>query len=127
MKVFNEVIYNSQRSRVKRQLQHYDPFFYPLDSIRDWNRAYGKKGFLQYQCVIPLSESKTAMKAILNEIGKAGEGSFLAVFKVFGDIVSPGMLSFPRQGATLALDFPFYGRRTLEFLSTLDKLVQYHG
>jgi FAD/FMN-containing dehydrogenase len=98
-------------------------FFYPLDSIKNWNRLYGKKGFLQYQCVIPMDNAKSIIREILERISNSKQGSFLAVLKVFGNIESPGMLSFPRQGVTLALDFPNKGDRLFKLLNELDQLV----
>ena len=101
-----------------------DPFFYPLDAIANWNKLYGKKGFLQYQCVIPPQHRKVAMTKILSLISKSGQASFLSVFKEFGDIVSPGLLSFPRPGITLALDFSHKGDKTLELLNELDVITR---
>lgn len=104
-----------------------ESFFYPLDSINNWNRVYGKKGFLQYQCVIPVENGKNVIKEILERISISKQGSFLAVLKVFGDIVSPGMLSFPRKGITLALDFPNKGDKLFTLLNELDALVNSNG
>jgi FAD/FMN-containing dehydrogenase len=104
----------------------YDSFFYPLDAIRDWNLIYGNRGFLQYQCVIPTA-GLPAFKELLHRIREAGTGSFLGVMKQFGAVESPGMLSFPRPGFTLALDFPMQGKRTLRLMSELDQLVEQSG
>jgi FAD/FMN-containing dehydrogenase len=81
-------------------------FFYPLDSVKNWNRIYGKRGLIQFQCVIPRADGKQVMEKILRAIVASGRASFLAVLKEFGDLPSVGMLSFPRPGITLALDFP---------------------
>ena len=106
----------------------YDPFFYPLDAIANWNRLYGKKGFMQYQCLIPTEHRETAMHEILTLIAESGQASFLSVLKEFGDIKSPGLLSFPRKGTTLALDFPNRGQKTLDLLNTLDTItLKYNG
>ena len=106
----------------------YDPFFYPLDAILNWNRMYGRKGFMQYQCVIPTEHREIAMLEILSIISASGQASFLSVLKEFGDIESPGMLSFPRQGTTLALDFPNRGEKTLNLLNELDAItLKYSG
>ncbi|MFK5915050.1 MAG: FAD-binding oxidoreductase [Woeseiaceae bacterium] len=106
----------------------YDPFFYPLDTILHWNRLYGKKGFMQYQCVIPKEHRETAMLEMLSLISSSGQASFLSVLKEFGDIQSPGLLSFPRQGTTLALDFPNRGQTTLDLLNELDVItLKYSG
>ncbi|KRW60918.1 FAD-binding oxidoreductase [Pseudomonas sp. TTU2014-080ASC] len=126
LRTFNSIYY---RQSVKPQgaLTHYVPYFYPLDSIRDWNRIYGRQGFYQYQCVIPPNESEGAIASLLNTIAKHGEGSFLAVLKTFGNKPSLGMLSFPRPGTTLALDFPNRGERTLRLLTELDFIVAEAG
>jgi len=92
----------------------YNPFFYPLDTIANWNRLYGKKGFMQYQCVISTEHREPAMQEMLTLISDSGQASFLSVLKEFGDITSPGLLSFPRPGITLALDFPNRGQKTLD-------------
>ena len=106
----------------------YDPFFYPLDAIANWNRLYGKKGFMQYQCVIPKEHREKAMTEMLSLISASGQASFLSVLKEFGDITSPGLLSFPRPGITLALDFPNRGQQTLDLLNELDVItLKYTG
>ena len=112
--------------RISRKVVSYDPFFYPLDIIGRWNRFYGKGGLLQYQCVVPYGTDAFVMRQILNKIADHGEG-FLPVLKNFGDIKSPGMLSFPRPGLTIALDFPYSGEKTLRLLDQLDMLVREHG
>ena len=127
LKAFNWLYYHRQRQRVQRALLHYDPVFYPLDGIRDWNRMYGPRGFLQHQCVIPPAEARRGIEELLRQIAASGQGSFLAVLKLFGDKPSPGMLSFPRPGATLALDFPNAGEKTLHLLERLDAVVAAAG
>lgn len=82
-----------------------DVFLYPLDAIHDWNRIYGKRGFYQFQCVIPDAEAPRVVRAMLERISTAGSASFLAVLKTLGG-KGRGMLSFPMRGVTLALDFP---------------------
>lgn len=127
VKVFNECYYHSQLRKQQSKYIHYDAFFYPLDAVLQWNRIYGKRGFLQYQCVVPPDNEHDAVKKLLGIISDRGEGSFLVVLKKFGSIVSPGKLSFPQVGTTLALDFPFRGKSTLELLDNLDKTVVEHG
>lgn len=106
----------------------YDPFFYPLDSIANWNRLYGSKGFMQYQCVIPKEHRKIAMQEMLTIISASGQASFLSVLKEFGELKSPGLLSFPRLGVTLALDFQNHGKTTLDLLDQLDVItLKYEG
>ncbi|MDO8288314.1 MAG: FAD-binding oxidoreductase [Parvibaculum sp.] len=126
LRAFN-MLYYRQPLKPQGGLTHYVPYFYPLDAIQDWNRIYGRRGFYQYQCVIPPSETETATAALLDTIAKRGEGSFLAVLKTFGQKPSLGMLSFPRPGTTLALDFPNRGDKTLRLLDELDAIVQEAG
>src|SRR5207249_1280520 len=99
-----------------------DQALYPLDAVGHWNLMYGRRGFFQFQCVVPPA-AQDAVRALLLEIARAGTGSFLAVLKTFGDRASPGMLSFPMAGTTLALDFPNRGEPTLKLLSRLDRIT----
>jgi FAD/FMN-containing dehydrogenase len=123
LKGFNTVYYNKQRARSVKAIQTYDTFFYPLDGVGNWNRMYGKAGFFQYQFVIPFAGCREPMLEILGKISESGVGSFLGVLKVFGDKENRGMLSFPREGVTLALDFPNKGATTLELFNQLDQIV----
>lgn len=125
LKAFNLAYYRKQLERGACARMHYRPFFYPLDAVGHWNRLYGKRGLLQWQCVVP-SDSK-AIRRILEDISRSGEGSFLAVLKTFGAVPSPGLLSFPRPGVTLALDFPNRGERTFALLDRLDVIVREHA
>ncbi|HEU5381218.1 MAG TPA: FAD-binding oxidoreductase [Ktedonobacteraceae bacterium] len=127
VKSFNELYYHVQLPKQVHKVTSYDPFFYPLDSIHHWNRMYGKRGFLQYQFVVPFEGGREAMGAILGRIRQSGAGSFLTVLKEFGSVTSPGMLSFPRSGLTLALDFAYAGEKTLRLLDELDAIVRAHG
>lgn len=127
LKLFNNLYYRKQRSERVKGLVHYQPFFYPLDAIQAWNRVYGSKGFFQYQCAVPTDRMEDAIREILERIGRAGIGSFLAVLKRFGDRPSPGLLSFPLPGATLALDFPNNGAKTLRLLDQLDEVTRSAG
>ena len=127
VKSFNALYYRSQLSSTVHKVVHYDPFFYPLDSIKDWNRLYGRRGFLQYQCFVPFDAGSEAMRDILERIRRSGQGSFLTVLKKFGDVPSPGLLSFPRPGLTLALDFAYRGQETLQLLENLDTIVRASG
>mgnify|MGYP001553086782 FL=1 len=123
IKAFNFLFYNKSRSREVNNVVGYEPFFYPLDAILHWNRGYGKKGFVQYQFVLPL-ESKAGLAEILHRISNKGLGSFLAVLKVFGKQES--LVSFPMEGYTLALDFPVR-KGLFEFLDELDGIVLKYG
>ena len=127
IKAFNTFYYSLQKSMARRKEMHYEPFFYPLDKINSWNKLYGKRGFYQYQSVIPHENALDATKEMLNEISSAKQGSFLAVLKTFGDIESVGMLSFCRPGVTLALDFPNTGKSLHKLFAKLDKIVRDAG
>lgn len=89
----------------RRRIVHEQPFLFPLDAIADWNRLYGPKGFRQYQSVVPTESASAATAEMLSAIAASGEGSMLAVLKTFGPRWPGGLLSFPRPGVTLALDF----------------------
>ena len=127
LRAFNLLYYNRQRKRRLRETVHYAPFFYPLDAVLEWNRIYGPRGFFQYQCVLPRDDARAAVRELLGRIAASGEGSFLAVMKEFGDLPSPGILSFPRPGVTLAVDFPNRGQRTLQLMEHLDEVVRSAG
>jgi FAD/FMN-containing dehydrogenase len=120
-RVFNALYYRAPRAATAGG--HFQPFFYPLDGIGDWNRLYGPRGFLQYQCVLPPSNARQALPTILGRIVASREAAFLGVLKTFGDFPATGLLSFPRAGATLAVDFPHRGERTLRLLRDLDRIV----
>jgi FAD/FMN-containing dehydrogenase len=124
---FNRLYYYANSRKTGLRSTHYQPFFFPLDAIANWNRIYGKRGFYQYQCVVPHQGAEKAIAQLLTDIQASGEGSFLAVLKEFGDIPSPGLLSFPRPGLSLALDFPNRGDKTRRLLEMLDQTVQSAG
>jgi FAD/FMN-containing dehydrogenase len=123
VKAFNYLFYTKNFKKEINSVISYEPFFYPLDAILHWNRGYGKNGFLQYQFVLPL-EAKQGLVEILNRISDKGLGSFLAVLKVFGKQES--IISFPKEGYTLALDFPVRPG-LLAFLDELDLVVLRYG
>lgn len=124
---FNNLYHRLNSAKAGTSRQHYAAFFYPLDAILDWNRLYGRRGMMQYQCVIPPGHARDAIDALLDVITASGQASFLAVLKTFGDLPSPGLLSFPRAGATLALDFPYRGEATLNLMARLDAIVREAG
>ena len=124
VKLFNFFYYNKNFKKVSLQRVELDTFFYPLDSIRNWNRIYGKKGFTQYQFILPKEQSLEGLKSILYEISKSGKGSFLAVLKLYGK-ENKNYLSFPIEGYSLALDFKIE-KGLFELLDRLDKIVLKH-
>jgi FAD/FMN-containing dehydrogenase len=124
LRPFNFLYVNLKKYKAGLGIAHYEPFFYPLDKLLEWNLIYGPKGFFQYQSVIPRDVGQDATQAMLKEIKKSGEGSFLAVLKTFGNRESIGMLSFPGPGVTLALDFPNHASRTHKLLDRLDAIVK---
>ena len=113
--------------RAAQQPNQLRAILYPLDRILNWNRIYGPRGFQQYQCVIPESNAAPATRGLLNAIADAHSGSFLAVLKHFGNVASPGLLSFPMPGVTLALDFPQLGENTAHLFARLDAIVREAG
>lgn len=123
VKAFNFLYYGKNFKKEINNVVSYEPFFYPLDAILHWNRGYGKKGFVQYQFVLPL-ESKLGLIEILHRISDQGLGSFLAVLKVFGK--QDDLISFPKEGYTLALDFPVRNG-LFKFLDQLDEIVLKYG
>ncbi|MBK9394594.1 MAG: FAD-binding oxidoreductase [Uliginosibacterium sp.] len=127
LRPFNTAYFSLQKWRSGRSVVHYEPFFYPLDNILEWNRMYGPRGFFQYQSVVPRESGREAVSAMLRAISRSGEGSFLAVLKTFGHREALGMMSFPRPGVTLALDFPNRGARSHKLFARLDAIVQEAG
>jgi FAD/FMN-containing dehydrogenase len=129
VRIFNELYYHRPGAARSKARWHFAQYLYPLDALLDWNRSYGPAGFFQYQCVLPgTTEERTeALREMLLIIARSGRGSFLAVLKQFGDLPSLGMLSFPRPGVTLALDFPNRGPATLQLLESLDAVTRAAG
>jgi decaprenylphospho-beta-D-ribofuranose 2-oxidase len=124
MRAFNSLYHHFGARKPKRQMVDWDRFFYPLDAISDWNRIYGAKGFVQFQCVLPLDRSEQGLSAILKATASEGAGSFLAVLKRFGPQES--RIAFPMAGYTLTLDFPV-NLKTLALMERLDDIVVTHG
>ena len=122
MRIFNTLYYNKQLRSESNKLIHYDPYFYPLDSIGSWNRIYGREGFLQYQFVVPFDGGRDLIRLFLKKISERGILSFLSILKTLGD-ESGGLLSFPKPGYTLALDIPLKDKGVIDFLSTLTKEI----
>lgn len=105
VKAFNFLYWNKQQTKHIKNFIDYDTFYYPLDAVLHWNRIYGKKGFIQYQFVIPKETGRQGMQEVLETISNSGQGSFLAVLKLFGKNNPLAYNSFPFEGYTLALDF----------------------
>lgn len=127
VRAFNKLYYLLKSRRAGPRIEHYRPFFFPLDGIEGWNAMYGPPGFFQYQFVVPLAAAREAVHAVFAALEGSPEKSFLSVLKVFGDVPSPGILSFPREGVTLALDLRNRGLQTLKLLDRLDGIVIGHG
>jgi FAD/FMN-containing dehydrogenase len=125
--LFNFAYYNKQTSKTVSSVVDYEPFFYPLDAVLHWNRMYGKSGLLQFQCALPWDADNHGITQIMKAITASGLASFLAVLKVFGDVPSPGMLSFPIPGLTLALDFPIREEVSFDLLQRLAEITLEHG
>ena len=124
VKAFNAAFYGKHKDR--DALVDYDSYFYPLDSVANWNRMYGRRGYLQYQMVLPHASARAGLVQLLERLVASRRASFLAVLKAMGP-ESGGMLSFPTPGYTLALDLPYSGTDVLEFLRGLDEVVLDHG
>jgi len=127
LRPLNALYFLRGRMKAGRAVVHGDAFHHPLDALRGWNRLYGPAGFFQYQSVVPRHAGQAATEAMLAEVALAGEGSFLAVLKTFGERPPCGMLSFVQPGVTLTLDFPNRGARTLALFERLDAIVAEAG
>jgi decaprenylphospho-beta-D-ribofuranose 2-oxidase len=125
VRLFNAAYYARHPDR-EGQLCHYEPFFYPLDVLGNWNRIYGRRGFTQYQVVFEPKRSRAGLVALLETIASSGRASFLAVLKSFG-APSGGLLSFPTNGHTLALDIPNRGAGFAQFIGRLNHITLQHG
>ena len=123
--LFNRLYFRRIRAAGRERNLDLETFFYPLDAILDWNRIYGRRGFVQFQCVIPDSEARRALHELLGAIVASGRASFLAVIKTLGS-AGAGFLSFPVRGITLALDFPL-AQGTHELLDRLHSITVDHG
>jgi decaprenylphospho-beta-D-ribofuranose 2-oxidase len=121
VKTFNSLYYHLHFATKDPVWVDYSSFFYPLDKVKNWNRIYGKSGFTQYQFVVPLKTARDCFSKVLRLISAQNLGPFLGVLKLFGE-QRTGVLSFPMQGFTLALDFPVCSA-VLSLLDQLDKVV----
>lgn len=123
---FNALFYWRESKKREPFICGYDPYFYPLDSIKNWNRMYGKRGFVQYQCAIPEATAFSGIQKLLVELSTSRRPSFLAVLKRLG-AQGEGLLSFPMAGYTLALDLPLRDEGLFILLNKLDEIVLQHG
>ena len=123
VRAFNALYFRMGRRKAGFSIVDWDAFFYPLDAIAKWNRLYGRRGFMQFQCVLPTETAEAGLHALLEAISDSGQASFLSVLKRFGPQTSP--ISFPMEGYTLALDFP-RSRRAIELMPRLDAITLAH-
>jgi FAD/FMN-containing dehydrogenase len=126
LRAFNALYYRARKSRSDFTAD-YGQFLFPLDRVRQWNRLYGARGFQQFQCVLPELAAAEAARELLQVISASRRGSFLAVMKRCGPLRSPGLLSFPLPGITLALDFPQEAELGRTLFPRLDAIVRSAG
>jgi decaprenylphospho-beta-D-ribofuranose 2-oxidase len=124
--LFNRLYYFSQQLKKEPFITSYEKFFYPLDRLGNWNRMYGRRGFVQYQCVVPSGQARRGLGLVLEELARSRRASFLTVLKRFG-VEGRGLLSFPTEGYTLTLDLPVTDPGLFPFLDRLDEIVLEHG
>ncbi len=121
--LFN-MAYRAAKARNKtRHTSSHGSFFFPLDGVANWNRLYGPRGLVQHQSVIPEDKARQTVPELMRAARDAREASFLTVLKRFGGLASPGIVSFPRPGYTLTLDFAFRGQRTVDLLGRLNRIT----
>jgi decaprenylphospho-beta-D-ribofuranose 2-oxidase len=121
---FNALYFRMGSRKAGQAIVDWDTYFYPLDSILEWNRIYGRAGFYQFQCALPLESARVGLHRMLEDISETGLASFLSVLKRFG--ADESRLSFPMEGYTLALDFPA-NDRSRALLERLDRIAIDHG
>jgi len=126
MKAFNVLYYRKHFQRIRQGIEHPESFFYPLDVADDWNLIYGRRGFAQYQCVLPHADDNGPARRFLELFVSSGGGAFLCVIKDCGS-EGKGMLSFPRPGISIAMDFPIHPTKTQPFVDRLNELVIAEG
>jgi len=122
---FNALYYWRGARHAEPRRVHYTQYFFPLDALTNWNRLYGKRGFMQHQCVIPHASAPAALRELLTTVTTSGLVSPLAVLKGFG-AGNDNPLSFPRSGLTLTMDFAF-SAAALRLFARLDDIVVAHG
>jgi FAD/FMN-containing dehydrogenase len=122
IRLFNWCYFHAHGRGIRKGVVHPQPFFYPLDAVRHWNRLYGKRGFTQYQCVLPIDDEGSSYRRLFTALSRHGGASFLSVVKDCG-AEGKGMLSFPRPGISVALDLPMQGPRTQWLVDELNDIV----
>ncbi|MCW9088597.1 MAG: FAD-binding oxidoreductase, partial [Gammaproteobacteria bacterium] len=126
IRAFNALYYRIEGRKSRPFITGYDNFFYPLDALGHWNRLYGKRGFVQYQCVVPLEHAHEALTQLLDALAASGHPAFLGVLKRLG-AASASHLSFPMPGYTLAMDLPNSGEGLFRLLECFDDIVLQYG
>jgi FAD/FMN-containing dehydrogenase len=127
VKAFNQLYFKKGKLFESSSLVPADKYYFPLDGLNQWNNIYGKRGFYQYQSVVPPKDAISVTNEMLQIIKKSGQSSFLTVLKTFGAKQSGGLLSFPMPGLTLAVDLPNRGEETLSLMKRLDEIVATAG
>ena len=122
---FNALYYRRVPRRGRTRNVRVERFLFPLDSLRGWNRMYGRRGVYQFQCVVPHSEARRALHRLMDTATASGAASFLAVIKTLSRH-GHGLLSFPMPGFTLAMDFPRRPDST-RLIHELHDIVIAHG
>lgn len=125
VQAFNRVYFNKHPKGSQDSVVHYEPFYYPLDKVLGWNRIYGKRGFTQYQLVVPHQDARKGLQEVLELLAKRRMSSFLTVLKIFGE-QPENYLRFPKAGFTLTLDFGI-ADSLWPFLNELDQVVEQYG
>lgn len=121
-KIFNDLYFTAGKMKRSLKPTHFDPFFYPLDAVSGWNKLYGRHGFFQFQCVLPV-DRREVLEQMLHLIADSGLASPLVVLKKFGSVSSVGMMSFPRHGYTLSLDIGYKEEHSISVLRKLSGFV----
>jgi len=126
VRAFNEVYYRRVPKAGRTEILHLSKFLYPLDALLRWNRIYGRRGFYQFQCVVPFEGAAGALRDLLELVARSRRASFLSVLKRMGS-GRAGYLSFPRPGLTLALDFPARAGMQAFYAKLVERVLAYGG
>lgn len=120
--IFNTLWYHSQRKGLVKAVVHPQAFYWPLDGVLHWNRLYGRRGFAQYQCVLPIERDTRVVRRFLAAMTRRGCPSPVSVIKDCG-AEGRGMLSFPKPGISIAIDVPMRGAKTQALVDSLNEIV----